>query len=67
MRIPARSEEMRRCPRCGKIYQGRPVMSREDNATPICPTCGTREALLSLGLKQDEIEQIISQIPKENQ
>jgi uncharacterized Zn-finger protein len=52
------------CPKCGKSYKGRPALSREDNQTPICPLCGTREALASLGIKPDEIEVIIQKIPK---
>ena len=52
------------CPRCGKTYKGHPAISRADNETPICPTCGTREALEGLGIKEDEIENIIKAIPK---
>ena len=52
------------CPKCGKEYKGHPAISRVDNITPICPTCGTREALAGMGLKLDEIEEIISKIPK---
>lgn len=52
------------CPRCGKSYKGYPAISRVDNQTPICPECGTREALENLGLPLNEIEVIISKIPK---
>lgn len=52
------------CSRCGKSYKGYPVISRVDNQTPICPECGTREALENLGLPPNEIERIISKIPK---
>lgn len=34
-------------------------MSRTDNATPICPDCGTRQALASLNVPTDEQEKII--------
>ena len=44
------------CPRCG------PALSRLDNETLICPDCGTREALDSIGVKPDEQEQIIASI-----
>ena len=38
------------CPRCGKPYHERPALSPLDNGTLICPDCGTREALDSIGL-----------------
>ena len=38
------------CPRCGQAYRGRPAVSRADNETPLCPDCGTREALESIGV-----------------
>jgi hypothetical protein len=31
-----------------KEYRGHPAISRKDNQTPICPTCGTIEALEGL-------------------
>ena len=34
------------CPRCNKDYSGKPAISRDDNKTPICPECGTQEALI---------------------
>ena len=40
---------IRTCPVCKKIYSGVPAVSRKDNKTPICPDCGTRQALESLG------------------
>lgn len=52
------------CPRCGKIFRGRPALSREDNETPICPDCGTREALAFMGVPEEEQEQIVSMIHK---
>lgn len=48
----------RKCPRCGAAYVGYPAISRINNAE-ICPDCGTREALDSLGLSAQEREQII--------
>ena len=50
------------CPRCGKANHGPPALSRENNETLICPDCGTREALDSIGVKPDEQEQIIASI-----
>ena len=57
---------VRICSKCGKEYRGRPAISRVDNSTPICPVCGTREALESLGLGKDEIEKMIASIPNVN-
>ena len=50
------------CPRCGKAYSEPAALSRMDNQTLICPDCGTREALDSIGVKPEEQEQIISTI-----
>lgn len=50
------------CPRCGQAYREHPALSMLDNETLICPDCGTREALDSIGVKPDEQEQIIASI-----
>ena len=50
------------CPKCGKTYRGHPAISRVDNETPICPECGTREALESIGVDKDEQEKILNTI-----
>lgn len=49
------------CPRCGQEYTGYPAMSR-DNSVPICPDCGTRETLESIGVGLDEQERILDTI-----
>lgn len=53
------------CPKCGKTYRGHPAISRVDNVTAICPLCGTREALDSLGISDEEKEKIIATIPQD--
>ena len=50
------------CPRCGKSYRGYPALSREDNKTRICPDCGIREALSSMGIDTDEQDSILAVI-----
>lgn len=50
------------CPRCGRSFCEPPALSRLDNETLICPDCGTREALDSIGVKPDEQEQILAAI-----
>ena len=50
------------CPLYGQQYTGRPAISRTDNKTPICPDCGTREALQGLGISTAEQEEIIEAI-----
>lgn len=50
------------CPRCGKAYTGRPAISRADNKTPICPDCGTREALESIVVDTAEQDEILNTI-----
>lgn len=47
------------CPLCGKTYYGHPALSRIDNATPICPDCGTRQALQTLNVGPEEQEAIL--------
>ena len=48
------------CPRCGQVYHEPPALSRIDNQTPICPDCGTREALESIDIGQEEQEEILA-------
>ena len=50
------------CSRCGKAYTGRPAISRVDDKTPICPDCGTREALESIGIDIAEQDKILRAI-----
>ena len=42
--------EAHTCPKCGRTYTERPALSRSDNNTLICPDCGTREALETMGI-----------------
>ncbi len=55
---------LRTCPLCGAQYGDVPALSRTDNVTLICPDCGTREALQSIGVSADEQEKIIETIHK---
>nr|DAH38399.1 MAG TPA: DNA-directed RNA polymerase II subunit [Caudoviricetes sp.] len=48
------------CSRCGQTYYEPPALSREDNQTLICPDCGTREALESIGVDRKEQEEILA-------
>ena len=50
------------CPRCGKAYSEPAALSRMDNKTLICPDCGTREALESIGVDTEEQERILDTI-----
>lgn len=50
------------CPRCGKTYTARPSVSRSDSTTLICPDCGTREALESIGVGVEEQDKILNAI-----
>lgn len=55
------------CPRCHKTYHGVPALSRVDNETYICPDCGTREALESIGVEPSEQELILDTIHRSMQ
>ncbi len=59
-----KGREMRKrvCPKCGQEYHGRPALSRADGRTPLCPDCGTREALESIGVDLEEQESILAAI-----
>ena len=48
------------CPKCGRSYKGRPTLSRNDGTNLICPDCGVREALESVGVQTVEQEEILS-------
>lgn len=62
MKVKTRTELI--CPRCGKAYREPPALSRADNRTYICPDCGTREALESIGVDAKEQEEILNTIHK---
>ena len=53
---------IQRCPFCGETYRGVPATSRTDGKTQICPDCGTREALESIGVSKEEQDSIIQTI-----
>lgn len=48
------------CPLCGQTYTDAPALSRTDNETLLCPDCGTRQALESIGVSAEEQEKILS-------
>ena len=52
--------QIRICPLCGETYAEPPALSRTDNETLICPDCGTRQALESIGISAEEREKILS-------
>ena len=54
--------DMQACPRCGQPLTGHPALSRVDNETLICPDCGTREALESMGMSKEGQDTIIEAI-----
>ena len=46
--LKTRFKESKYCPKCHKHYTGYPAISRRDNRTEICSTCGQMEALEAL-------------------
>lgn len=54
--------QLRKCPKCGMLFSERGAVSRVDNVTIICPDCGTREALESIGIDETEQEKILDTI-----
>ena len=57
-------ENIKICPLCKEPYSDYPALSRMDNKTEICPTCGVREALKHFGVKEDKIEEFIEKFIK---
>lgn len=55
-------KRLRVCPICGNHYKDVPAISRKDNKTLICPDCGTRQALASLGVTGEEADKILGYI-----
>lgn len=56
--------EHRICPLCNQEYTERPAVSRIDGVTAICPDCGTRQALESIGVNVEEQDKILQAIRK---
>lgn len=54
--------QLRTCLRCGGVYSGHGSLSMLDNLTILCPDCGTREALESIGADEKEQEKILDVI-----
>ena len=57
---------VRACPLCGAQYGGVAALSRKYPNTHICPDCGTREALESIGVSAAEQEKILGIIHGSN-
>ena len=51
--------ETKVCPLCGKTYTGHPALSRKDDNTPICPDCGTLEALEAAGIPKEKQKKVL--------
>lgn len=50
---------MKTCPICGQSYSEPSAVSRADNTTLICSSCGIREAVAGL-LKPKKVEEIVA-------
>ena len=58
------SQTKQTCPLCGSIYFDTPALSRADNKTAICPDCGIRQSLDSIGVAKEEQDDILQTIHK---
>lgn len=61
------TDDLKICSRCHKAYYSVPALSRTDGRTLICPDCGTREALDSIGVEPAEQEKILDAIHRSMQ
>ena len=62
MKQPTEAKISAVCPLCGATYHEPPALSRTDGESLICPDCGIRQALDSIGVKPDEQEKILHTI-----
>ena len=51
-------KKMKICPNCGEEYFEPPAISRTDNKTEICSSCGIREAVKGL-IPESDVEELI--------
>ena len=65
--MKSEAARIRICPLCGARFCRQPALSRTDGVTLICPDCGTREALASIGVGEEEQEQILAAIHRSGQ
>ena len=50
--------EKKICPICGNPYTGHPALSRTDDKTEICPDCGIRQSLQSIGIAPEDVPRV---------
>ena len=48
------------CPICGATFTAPPALSRKDGKTNICPDCGIREALTTIGVPAEKQKEILA-------
>lgn len=58
------TEGVKICPACGSAYITPSALSRQDEKTQICPNCGIREALSTVGIPKNQQEEIITAVHK---
>lgn len=46
------------CPICGEEYSEPSAVSRRDNKTPICSSCGIREAVEGI-IPSEDVEELV--------
>ena len=56
------TEDVKICPACDTEYKTPSALSRQDGKTHICPNCGIREALSTVGMPENQQEEIITVI-----
>lgn len=60
MKTPTKPRNSAVCPLCGATYNAPPALSRADGTSLICPDCGIREALSTIGVPLKEQEEILA-------
>ena len=60
MKTPTKPKYFGVCPLCGATYDRPPALSRADRETLICPDCGIREALDTVGVPIEKQEKILA-------
>ena len=62
MKKPTEAQKSAVCSLCGATYHEPPALSRTDGESLICPDCGIRQALDTIGIKPEEQEKILARI-----
>lgn len=59
-----RCRKLPQCPLCGEYYSAPPAISRANDKSKICPTCGMRQAMQVAGFSEEEQQKVFNLLKK---